>query len=145
MMARMRATKARLGALVWHDGYSHDGLDDLLAGVDVGVVPVLWHDNLPQVAVEMHARHIPLLCSDMGGARELGRAPCMVFAAGDTGDFAARIAALLRGEVDMDAYWAGARAPRRMAEHMAELAGLYRSSRSATKGTLAQGIDRSLS
>ena len=46
-----------------------------------GVVPVLWHDNLPQVAIEMHARHIPLLTSDMGGAQELGNCPEMVFAA----------------------------------------------------------------
>ena len=91
----------------------------------MGVVPVLWHDNLPQVAIEMHARHIPLLCADMGGARELGNCPEMVFAAGDVEAFGARVAALLDGRIDMAAYWRGARAPVTMAEHVAALAGHY--------------------
>jgi hypothetical protein len=88
-------------------------------------VPVLWHDNLPQVAIEMHARHIPILTSDMGGAQELGNCPEMVFAAGDTTDFHARIAALLAGRIDMERYWENARAPVTMAEHMAALGDHY--------------------
>jgi glycosyltransferase involved in cell wall biosynthesis len=124
-MIRLAALGDRLAGLTHLDGYSHDGLDALLAGVDVGVVPVLWHDNLPQVAIEMHARHIPLLTSDMGGAQELGNCPEMVFAAGDTSDFHARIAALLAGRVDMNRYWENARPPVTMAEHMAALGGHY--------------------
>ncbi len=124
-MIRLAALGDRLAGLTHLDGYSHDGLDALLAGVDVGVVPVLWHDNLPQVAIEMHARHIPLLTSDMGGAQELGNCPEMVFAAGDTADFHARIAALLAGRIDMDRYWEHARPPVTMAEHMAALGDHY--------------------
>ena len=33
-------------------GYRKE-LDDLLRDVDVGLIPVLWEDNLPQVAIEM--------------------------------------------------------------------------------------------
>ncbi len=124
-MARLAALRARMAGVTHLDAYSHDGLDALLAGVDVGVVPVLWHDNLPQVAIEMHARHIPLLTSDMGGAQELGNCPEMVFAAGDIGAFHARIEALLAGRIDMDRYWENARAPVTMAEHMAALGDHY--------------------
>ena len=124
-MTRLAALCDRLAGVTHVDGYDHDGLDSLLAKVDVGVVPVLWHDNLPQVAIEMHARHIPLLCADMGGARELGNCPRMVFPAGDVEAFGARIAALLDGHIDMAAYWRDARAPVTMAAHMAALAGHY--------------------
>lgn len=124
-MTRLEALRARLGGLTHVDGYSHDGLDDLLRDVDVGLVPVLWEDNLPQVAIEMHARHIPLLTSDMGGGRELGRYPQMVFAAGDPSSFAERIRALLTGGVDMAEYWRNARPPQRMDAHVSELLRLY--------------------
>ncbi|WP_425102309.1 glycosyltransferase [Tropicibacter sp. S64] len=124
-MTRLSELSGRLAGLTHADGYSHDDLDTLLAEVDVGLIPVLWHDNLPQVAIEMHARHIPLLCADMGGARELGNCPAMTFAAGDAAAFADRIRALLAGEVDMDAYWRGATAPVEMESHLAELMRLY--------------------
>lgn len=120
-MARLASLAPRLAGLTHADGYSHSDLDGLLARVDVGLIPVLWHDNLPQVAIEMHARHIPLLCADRGGAPELGCCPEMVFRAGDIADFHARIAALLAGEVDMQSYWRGAMAPVEMEDHLMEL------------------------
>ena len=125
-MARLRDLAPKLAGLTHADGYTHDDLERLLAGVDVGLIPVLWHDNLPQVAIEMHARHIPILCADMGGAQELGRCPEMVFAAGDITDFHARIAALLDGKVDMTAYWQGAMAPVGMDSHLNDLMRHYR-------------------
>ena len=124
-MARLHRLRSRLAALDWHDGYSHDGLNDLLLGVDMGVIPVLWADNLPQVAVEMHARHIPLLCSDMGGAQELARCPAMTFASGNTADFQSRLAAAMDGKVNMDDYWKAARKPVTVAEHLSELEAHY--------------------
>ncbi len=120
-MGRVADLGKRLAEVDYADGYSHDDLDRLLAQVDVGLVPVLWHDNLPQVAIEMHARHIPLLTADMGGAQELGNCPEMVFRAGDIAAFHDRIRALLAGEVNFDRYWKGARAPVDMAAHLDDL------------------------
>jgi glycosyltransferase involved in cell wall biosynthesis len=125
-MMRLEALRGRLAGLTWLDGYSHDGLDELLEDVDLGVIPVLWEDNLPQVAVEMHARHIPLLTSDLGGAQELASCSEMVFAAGDVAAFGDRIRALLAGEVTMESYWRRARVPPTMALHLDELNRLYR-------------------
>ncbi len=112
---------------VFHaDGYTHKQIDALLADVDVGVVPVQWEDNLPQVAIEMHARHIPLLTSDLGGARELGNTPEMVFEASRESSFVARLRDILDGKIDLDAYWANAMAPVSMAEHEEELLEIYK-------------------
>lgn len=63
----------------------------------------------------------------MGGAQELGNCPQMIFSAGDTGAFHGRIAALLEGEVDMDAYWRGAMAPVGMGDHLDQLMQYYSS------------------
>lgn len=120
-MDRIDHLAQHLAGVHYEDGYSHEALDTLLAQVDVGVVPVLWHDNLPQVAIEMHARHIPLLTSDMGGAQELGGCADMTFTAGDIADFHARIKALLDWQVDIAAYWAGAATPVDMQSHISSL------------------------
>lgn len=124
---RLLATAAAHIAELRHvDGYTHDDLDGLLADVDLGLVPVVWEDNLPQVAIEMHARHVPLLTSDRGGAQELGDCADLVFRAGDTGDFARGLAGVLDGSVTPDRYWSRAKAPVDMAGHLDALIALYR-------------------
>ncbi|MBY6006628.1 glycosyltransferase [Salipiger bermudensis] len=137
-MDRLSDLAPHLAELTYADGYSHDDLDRLLAEVDVGLIPVLWHDNLPQVAIEMHARHIPLLCADMGGAQELGNCPEMVFKAGDVAAFHDRIAALLDGRVDMQAYWQGAMQPVDMSTHFEALLGCYDADAEAASARAAQ-------
>ncbi|MDO6732735.1 glycosyltransferase [Marinovum sp. 2_MG-2023] len=126
-MEQVVALSERFASVQYADGYSHDQLDGLLADVDLGVIPVLWEDNLPQVAIEIHARHIPLLTSDLGGAQELGRCPDLIFQSGDVESFNAKIAAILEDEVDLSSYWQGAMAPYSMDNHVAELREIYAS------------------
>lgn len=124
-MERVHRLKDHLAGVIYHDGYTHAQLETVLAPVDVGVVPVLWHDNLPQVAIEMHARHIPLLTAAMGGAPELGNCPDMVFAPGDIDSFARSVQALLAGHIDFAAYWRGAMAPVTIDAHISDLLEVY--------------------
>jgi glycosyltransferase involved in cell wall biosynthesis len=124
-MARLAALRPRLAGLDHIDGYTHAQLDGILADVTLGVVPVLWEDNLPQVALEMHLRGIPLLTTDLGGAQELGNCPDLVIPAGDRAAFGGRIAAALDGGIDLPAYWANARAPETMAGHLAALGAVW--------------------
>lgn len=124
-MARVHALGTHLAGVIYHDGYTHDELEAVLAPVDVGVVPVLWYDNLPQVAIEMHARHIPLLTAGMGGAPELGNCPDMVFEPGDISGFTRSVQALLAGRIDLDEYWRGAMRPVTVPDHISELLDLY--------------------
>ncbi|MEP2718409.1 glycosyltransferase [Pseudophaeobacter sp.] len=124
-MAELTALGKQLAGMDYYDGYTHDNLPQILSQIDLGIIPVLWNDNLPQVAIEMHANHIPLLTSDLGGAQELSNCADMVFRAGDIASFQARLQAVLAGEIDMESYWAGARAPSSMAEHLAVLSHVY--------------------
>ena len=125
MMDALTALRPRLAGLVHVDGYAPGDLDRVLDGVDLGVIPVLWEDNLPQVAVEMHARHIPLLTSDRGGARELGNSPDFVFRAGDRADFARVLGRVLDGTLTPADYWRGAVPPVGMDDHLDALLALY--------------------
>ena len=125
-MVRIDRLKRRFASIDYHDGYGHDDLDAILEDVDVGIVPVLWEDNLPQVAIEMHARHIPLLTSNLGGARELGNFPPMVFEAGDINAFHAKVTSILEGHISARSYWRCAMAPVSMPSHAESLLELYR-------------------
>lgn len=130
-MARLKALGGKFADLRYLDGYNHDQLDGILSDVDAGLVPVLWHDNLPQVAIEMHARHIPVLTSDLGGAKELSGSDALTFPAGDSAAFFERLAAISSGQVDWAEYWAGAKAPVDMATHLRALRTIYESCLSA--------------
>ena len=146
VMVRLQAVAPRLAGLRHVDGYDHDDLDNLVGGIDLGVIPVLWEDNLPQVAIEMHTRHVPILVSDRGGAQELAAAPDMVFPAGDAQAFADRVRALLNGDVSIDAYWSGAQAPMSMERHVSQLKRIYsgrsrQPSRSRTKSEDVHGTE----
>lgn len=124
-MAALGALAPRLASLTHRPGYDHGELDALLDGVDLGLVPVLWEDNLPQVAIEMHARHIPLLCSDRGGAQELQGCTQLVFRAGDAADFARALGGVLDGRVTPADAFRAARAPLTPAAHLDELLAIY--------------------
>ncbi len=125
-MARLDGLRRSLADVQHIPGYGHGDLKRILAPVDVGLVPVMWEDNLPQVAIEMHARRIPLLTSDLGGARELANCPEMVFRAGQIDSFHARLRFILNGGLDVARYWAGATAPVTMDQHVDTLLEAYR-------------------
>ena len=125
-MAAMEALRPKLAELRHVDGYSHDDLNDLLRDVTLGIVPPIWEDNLPQVAIEMHARHIPLLTSDRGGAQELGHCPDLVFRADDVPSFRAALGRVLDGSVTPAHYWAQARPPVDLPSHLNALLSIYR-------------------
>ena len=70
-----------------YDGYSHENIKEILSGVDLGLVPVIWEDNLPQVAIEMSALGVPVLASSFGGASELTKSDLFKFKGADKKDF----------------------------------------------------------
>ena len=71
----------------------------------LGVIPVLWEDNLPQVAIEFVANGIPILTSHLGGAREIANVNEFVFAAGDFGEFAEKISDIVDRRVELKTFW----------------------------------------
>ena len=122
---RLRAIAHRFRSIQVHDGYTHASLDRVLAGVNLGVVPPLWEDNLPQVALEMVSRGIPILASDRGGAQEIAGQPDFTFRAGNWQDFILRLRAIATGRIKLAQFWEKPLRLLSMQEHVAELEVFY--------------------
>jgi glycosyltransferase involved in cell wall biosynthesis len=60
----------RTGRVEICGAFSHDRLPELLAGVDVAVIPSLWWDCAPLMVAECLAGRVPVLASRMGGIAE---------------------------------------------------------------------------
>jgi glycosyltransferase involved in cell wall biosynthesis len=123
----LRSMAHRFAEVTLHDGYTHTTLPRVLEGVHLGVVPPLWEDNLPQVAIEMVAHGVPILTSSRGGAKELapGREG-FTFAAGDAAAFRRRLGAILHREIPLARFWDGKLRVLSMEEHLADLLTHYR-------------------
>lgn len=78
--------------------YSPSRLPDILAGLDVIVVPSTWWENSPVVIEEALSAGVPVICSDIGGMAEKVRDGIdgWHFRAGDTRQLAETLVALNR-------------------------------------------------
>jgi glycosyltransferase involved in cell wall biosynthesis len=92
---RVQAMAHRFASVTFYNGYTHSQLRDIHSRIDLAVVPVLWEDNMPQVAMECVACGVPILTSDRGGAQELLNCPELVFRAGSRADFYAKLQGIL--------------------------------------------------
>ena len=117
--------RSKYASIKYIDGYSHSALPHILRDADVGIVPVLWEDNLPQVAIEMHCHNLPILTSDLGGAHELHRNKMFTFKHGDVEDFHRKIRTLASNEVSLETYWRNSLKPLSNKEHCRELCQIY--------------------
>lgn len=122
---RLLALAESLHPLEYHPGYDHAGLPGLLAGAHLGVVPPLWEDNLPQVALELIACRVPVLCSTRGGAKEFVRHPAFVFDPAVDGDLLARLRALRADPALLADFWTAARPPTPVDALVAALLAVY--------------------
>jgi glycosyltransferase involved in cell wall biosynthesis len=93
--ATIKRMAHRFASVTFYDGYTHAQLPDILSAIDLAVVPVLWEDNLPQVAIECVASGVPILTSNRGGAQELLGCRDLVFQAGSRADFYAKLQGIL--------------------------------------------------
>ena len=86
-------------------GYKHNQLGEILKGVHLGVVPVLWEDNLPQIAIEMMAHGVPILTSTFGGASELVNNKSFHFTGGDKVDFTNKLVHFVTNSAEVSKFW----------------------------------------
>lgn len=107
--------------IVLKDGYSRQEQAELLADKNLGIVPVLWEDNMPQVAIEMQSSGVPILCSDCGGASELPNSADFMFAAGDEVAFAKKLIAIYEDRDLLKNYWKHSMKPVSMDAHVKRL------------------------
>lgn len=71
---------------------------EVLAGLDVLVVPSIWYENAPLTILEAHAAGVPVLASDLGGMAEMvrHRVDGLLFRVGDPQDLATRLRELMK-------------------------------------------------
>ena len=122
---RLESLKCKFAEVILYDGYTHRELPEILRGVQLGIVPPLWEDNLPQVAIEMKAFGIPVLSSNLGGAQELTDSEKFVFEAGNKEDFLLKLIDLVKEPEELNLYWENAKRLVTMQEHMQELLQYY--------------------
>lgn len=102
-------------------------LPAVLAGLDVLVVPSLWHENAPFVVLEARAAGLPVLASRQGGLIEVVRdgVDGELFTPGDAVDLAARMQRLLDEPERLQRYRAAVTPPRSLTVVVDELQALY--------------------
>ena len=107
------------------NGYKPADLQSLLKDVSLGIVPPLWEDNLPQVAIEFVANGIPVLTSDTGGASEIAGNPDFVFKAGSIPSFLGALRRIASGDLPLREFWKTEPNIRAPETHIAELLSIY--------------------
>lgn len=132
-MQRLYELSSQMLDIVYYDGYTHTQLPEILDGVDVGVVPVQWEDNLPQVATEMVAHGIPVITSHRGGAQELGGSnEDFVFTATESSELIDIWRRLLEWDLRPGDYWESAPELTTMHDHVDRLMDIYAGTRTGT-------------
>jgi len=104
---RIQRMAHRFAAVTIYNGYTHSQLRDIYSRIDLAIVPVLWEDNLPQVAIESVASGVPILTSNLGGAQELLDCRELVFQAGDYEDFYTKLQGILDNPAILSSALAG--------------------------------------
>jgi len=108
-------------------GYDNSRIDDLLAALDVSVVPSIWHENWPFVVLEAFRAGVPVVASRVGGLQEMVRdgVDGLLFEPGDAGQLAACLRRLLGEDGLLDRLKAGLPPVRTDEDEFAELLGIY--------------------
>lgn len=122
---RLMQLSQSLDDLRYFNGYTHNELQTILDSVEVGIVPVLWEDCLPQVAIEFVSNGIPIITSDLGGAQELGNDKELVYDAKSEEDFYECIMNVLVKRTKLNHFWDSVMQPVTIEQHVNELIKMY--------------------
>ena len=106
-------------------GYTHADLQWIFEGAHLSIVPVLWEDNLPQIAIESVAYGVPVLASTAGGAKELCDSELFRFECGNSDDMNAKLMHFVDHPEDLLTYWEHHHGLVTMKMHWNELSEIY--------------------
>jgi glycosyltransferase involved in cell wall biosynthesis len=124
--AQLQALDQR-GVLELHGSFAPSELGELLAGVDVAVLPSMWWDCAPLAAAECLAARVPLVVPRLGGLPEAVRDEVdgLVFDALDADDLAAKLDRLASEPGLLGRLQASIREPRAFSAYVDELEAYY--------------------
>lgn len=125
---RIHELQSKFSNIKLYDGYTHSQIPEIINGVHLGIVPALWEDNLPQVAIEFKAMGIPVLASDRGGASELSTSKHFTFKGGSYHDFKDKLSDIINSPSIINEYWNNQLRLKSIETHTSELLGFYKMS-----------------
>jgi len=126
-LVQLRKLGDKLDRLTVIDGYKHSDLPAILSSVDIGIVPPLWQDALPQVAIEFLCNRVPVLVSCHGGQKEIIGDESFVFHPEKEGDFWTKLTRIIHDPTAIDKFWQHGVRLLTVREHMHTLVTLYKS------------------
>lgn len=124
--ARLRALSA--GQPVRFEGtFPPDRMADVMAGLDLLVIPSTWYENSPLILLQALATHTPVIVSDVAGLTEFIEPEVSGFAVprGDIGALAARLRRLAAQPGAAQAMAARTAYPRTVADMAADVLAMY--------------------
>lgn len=86
--------------------YEYAQLGDILADVDIVIVPSLWHENAPRTVIEAFQHGVPVIGSDVGGISALVQDGVngLLFARGDPSSLALGISKIVNNPGLLDQF-----------------------------------------
>ena len=116
--------------------FSREELGNVLAELDVLVVPSRWYENAPGVIFEAFAAGMPVIATDLGGMSEFVKPGKngLLFALEDAEDLAGQLRTLIEDRSFLGRLRAGIEPVKTVGEYAGELIELY--------GTLADESNR---
>ena len=124
-LKRIERLNQKYKAVVLYNGFTHDNEKELLSDVNLGIVPVLWEDNLPQVLIEQISYGVPVLVSTLGGGKEIVNDDDFVFKAGDTNDFKEKLISIYYNPSKLSDFWDNSKKLVTCEYHLKELIAEY--------------------
>lgn len=122
---RIKKLKSKFHKVSFIDGFNAQTFKTITQGIHLGIVPSLWEDNLPQVAIELVSNGIPVLTSNLGGASELCNIDEFVFKAGDSEDMCNKIIAIKEDRNLLNKFMLNKMHLVTMDEHIKKLSEIY--------------------
>jgi len=122
---RLSLLARKVSGLTIKNGYTHRQLAEMLRQVDLGVVPVLWEDCLPQVAIEFVCNGVPIIASHLGGAREIASDSAFEFKAGSHEELIGLLTKFADDKNELSQFWNNKLMLKSMGMHISELVGHY--------------------
>lgn len=124
-MDRLKALSNKLSKLTIIDGYTQKDIEGIMSKVDLGIVPPLWDDALPQVAIEFICHGVPILVSDTGGQKEIAVDENFIFTSGDDEIFLEKLEKIVKNPSLTSKFWKSERPIKNMKTHVGELVSIY--------------------
>jgi glycosyltransferase involved in cell wall biosynthesis len=125
--ARLRQLAGTDQRIHLHGRFENHRAAEILAGLDVAVVPSVWYENSPLAIMEAHAAGTPVVTAALGGMAELVRDGIdgLHFTPADSTDLARKLQRLLDEPQLLLSLRSGVTMPRAIDDEMHQVVALY--------------------